>query len=145
MAVATPKSRASTKSRMDKIGVKGGMRVAVMGVKDPTLSAELAEKGAEPVTALANLDLLFYAADSAEALARVDALVPMLAEKGALWIVSTKGKTATVKGAEVIEAAKARGLIDNKVVAFSPTHSSLRFTRAKVEAPAPAAEIPAEA
>ena len=132
---------ASIKSRMDKIGVKGGMRVAVMGIKDPTLSAELAEKGAEPVTALANLDLLFYAADSAEALARVDALVPMLAETGALWIVSAKGKTATVKGAEVIEAAKARGLIDNKVVAFSPTHSSLRFTRAKVATSEPSVEL----
>jgi hypothetical protein len=130
---------ASTKSRMDKIGVKGGMRVAVMGVKDPTLSGELTDKGAVPVTQLANLDLLFYAADSAEQLARVDALVPMLAEKGALWIVSAKGKAATVKGPEVIEAAKARGLIDNKVVAFSDTHSSLRFTRAEVEA-APAAE-----
>src|SRR6185312_10805759 len=102
---------------MDKIGVKGGMRVAVMGVKDPTLSAELAEKGAVPVTALADLDLLFYAADSAAELARVGALAPLLAEKGALWIVSTKGKAATVKGVEVMAAAKAHGLTDNKVVA----------------------------
>jgi hypothetical protein len=125
---ATP----STKSRMDKIGVKGGMRVAVMGVKDPTLSAELAGQGAIPVTELSNLDILFYAADSAEALARVDALIPILAEKGALWIVSLKGKAAILKGADVINGAKAHGLIDNKVVAFSATHSSLRFTRAKV-------------
>jgi len=124
----------STKSRMDKIGVKGGMRVAVMGVKDPTLSAELAEQGAIPVTELSNLDILFYAADSAEALARVDALIPMLAETGALWIVSAKGKAATLKGAEVIAGAKAHGLIDNKVVAFSPSHSSLRFTQAKIVA-----------
>jgi hypothetical protein len=137
---------ASIKSRMDKIGVKGGMRVAVMGVKDPTLSAELTEQGAIPVTELSNLDLLFYAADSVQALARVDALVPMLAEKGALWIVSAKGKAATVKGAEVIEAAKARGLIDNKVVAFSATHSSLRFTRAKVAVePPPEVAVQTEA
>ena len=124
----------STKSRMDKIGVKPGMRVAVMGVADPTFSAELADKGAVPVTQLAELDLLFYAADSAEALGRVDALVPMLAEKGALWIVSHKGKAATVKDVEVMAAAKAHGLVDNKVVAFSTTLTSLRFTRAKVEA-----------
>jgi hypothetical protein len=118
---------------MDKIGVKPGMRVAVMGVADPTFSAELTEKGAVPVTALADLDLLFYAADDATALGRVDALVPMLAEKGALWIVSHKGKAATVKDVEVMAAAKAHGLVDNKVVAFSPTLTSLRFTRAKVE------------
>ena len=121
----------STKSRMDKIGVKPGMRVAVMGVADPTFSAELADKGAVPVTQLAELDLLFYAADSAEALGRVDALVPMLAEKGALWIVSHKGKAATVKDVEVMAAAKAHGLVDNKVCAFSDTRTALRFTRRK--------------
>ena len=132
----------STKSRMDKIGVKGGMRVAVMGVRAPTLSAELADQGAIPVAELSNLDILFYAADSADELARIDALVPMLAEKGALWIVSVKGKPATVQQADVIEAAKARGLIDNKVVAFSATQTSLRFTRAKVAAPETPAVIP---
>jgi len=73
------------------------------------------------VTELANLDLLFYAADSAADLARIDALVPMLSEKGALWIVSLKGKAATVKDVDVMAAAKAHGLVDNKVVAFSPT------------------------
>jgi hypothetical protein len=124
----------TTKSRMDKIGVKAGMRVAVMGLSDPTLSAELGEQGALPVTELAELDLLFYAADSAEDLARVDALVPMLAEKGALWIVSRKGKAATVKDVDVMAAAGAHGLVDNKVVAFSPTLTSLRFVRRKVEA-----------
>jgi hypothetical protein len=123
------------------MGVKGGMRVAVMGLSDPTLSAELSEQGAVPVTELAELDLLFYAAESAEDLARVDALVPMLAEKGALWIVSRKGKAATVKGVDVMAAAEARGLVDSKVVAFSPTLTSLRFVRCKVE-PAPTDVIP---
>jgi hypothetical protein len=122
------------KGRMDKIGVKAGMRAAIMGVDDPTLSAELTERGAIPVTELAGLDLLFYAADSAEALARVDALIPMLSEKGALWIVSRKGKAATVKDIEVMAAAKAHGLVDSKVVAFSPTLTSLRFTRRKIVA-----------
>lgn len=124
------------KGRMDKIGVKSGMRAAVMGVKDPTLSGELAERGAVPVTQLADLDLLFYAADSAEDLARVDALVPMLSPTGALWIVSRKGKAATVKDVEVMAAAKAQGLVDNKVVAFSPTLTSLRFVRRKDSAEA---------
>ena len=121
------------KGRMDKIGVKAGMRVAVMGVADPTLSHELTERGAVPVTELSSLDLLFYSADSAAELARIDALVPMLSEKGALWIVSRKGKAATVKDVDVMAAAKAHGLVDNKVVAFSPTLSSLRFVRRKVE------------
>ena len=122
------------KGRMDKIGVKDGMRVAVMGVSDPTLSAELAAKGAVPVAELANLDLLFYRADTAAELARIEGLVPLLSETGALWIVSRKGKAATVKDVDVMAAAKAHGLVDNKVVAFSPTHTSLRFVRRKTEA-----------
>lgn len=121
------------KGRMDKIGVKAGMRAAVMGVVDPKLSLELADQGAVPVTELASLDLLFYAADSTEELARIDALVPMLSQTGALWIVSRKGKAATIKDVEVMAAAKAHGLVDNKVVAFSPTLTSLRFVRRKAE------------
>jgi hypothetical protein len=134
-AVPKPKpAAASTKSRMDKIGVKSGMRAAVMGVKDPTLSAELGAAGATPVTELSNLDLLFYAADDAHALARIEGLIPLLSEKGALWIVSRKGADAAVKDVEVMAAAKAHGLVDNKVVAFSPTHTSLRFVRRKAGA-----------
>jgi hypothetical protein len=132
-ALAWVEAILNPKGRMDKIGVKPGMRAAVMGVKDPALSGELTAKGAVPVTELANLDLLFYAADSAAELARIDALVPMLADKGALWIVSRKGKAATVKDVEVMAAAKAYGLVDNKVVAFSPTLTSLRFVRRKAE------------
>jgi len=126
------------KGRMDKIGAKAGMRAAVMGVKDDALSAELAAKGAIPVTELSNLDLLFYGADSDVELARIGGLVPLLSDKGALWIVSRKGKAASVKDVEVMAAAKAHGLVDNKVVAFSPTHTSLRFVRRKPD-PEPAA------
>jgi len=130
-ALAWVEAILNPKGRMDKIGVKAGMRAAVMGVNDPALSGELAQRGAVPVTELADLDLLFYAADSAEDLARIDALVPMLNPTGALWIVSRKGKAATVKDVEVMAAAKAHGLVDNKVVAFSATLTSLRFVRRK--------------
>ena len=119
------------KGRLDKIGVKPGVRVAVIGVADETFTAELAERGALPVGELASLDLLFYAADSAEALARIGDLVPALAETGAIWVVSRKGKAATVKDVEVMAAAKAVGLVDNKVVGFSETLTALRFTRRK--------------
>ncbi|MDB5463187.1 MAG: hypothetical protein JWP23_1576, partial [Phenylobacterium sp.] len=52
-------------------------------------------------------------------------------------------KAATVKDVEVMAAAKAHGLVDNKVVAFSPTLTSLRFTRRKVEV-LPEADVVAE-
>jgi len=56
-------------------------------------------------------------------------LVPAMAEKGAIWVVSRKGKAAAVKDIEVMAAAKAVGLVDNKVVGFSETLTALRFTR----------------
>ena len=116
------------RTRMRKIGVKPGMRAGVLGVDDAALAGELASAGA----VLADgdgLDLLFYAADSAEALARIGDLVPRLAERGALWVVSRKGAAATIRDTDVMRAAKACGLSDNKVVAFSDTHTSLRFVR----------------
>jgi hypothetical protein len=120
---------ANPKGRMQKIGVKPGMRAAVIGVADPTFTAELAEAGAVPVQELEDLDLLFYAADSGGELARLEGLVPALAERGALWVVSRKGKAATIKDVEVMAAAKSLGLVDNKVVGFSDTLTALRFVR----------------
>lgn len=120
---------ANPRGRLDKLGVKPGMRVAVVGVADDALAGELAGRGAAPVGELSALDILFYAADSADELARIGGLVPALAERGALWVVSRKGKAATVKDVEVMAAAKSFGLVDNKVVGFSETLTALRFTR----------------
>lgn len=117
------------KSRPDKLGVKPGMRAAILGVADDDLAGELAVRGALVVDERSGLDLLFYAADSAADLARMGGLVPALAERGALWVVSRKGKAAAVKDVEVMAAARACGLVDNKVVGFSETLTALRFVR----------------
>lgn len=117
------------KGRLDKLGVKAGQRVAVLDLDDPEFLDELTGR-AVPVAAEGGaLDILFYGADSAEALARIGGLVPLLADRGALWVVSLKGKLLKVKDTQVMAAAKAVGLVDNKVCAFSDTRTALRFTR----------------
>jgi len=113
--------------RLDKLGVKPGMRTAILNLDDADFAAELAGRGA--VTAEDTLDLLFYGADSAAELAGIGELVPRLAERGAIWVVSLKGKLLKVKDVEVMAAAKAVGLVDNKVCAFSAERTALRFTR----------------
>ena len=128
---AASSAKDAGKGRLDKIGVKPGMRTAVIGVADATFTTELAAEGAVPVSDLSELDLLFYGADSADALARIEGLVPTLADMGALWVVSRKGKAATVKDVEVMAAVNAFGLVDNKVVGFSDTLTALRFVRPK--------------
>lgn len=115
---------------LDKLGVKAGMSAAIVNLDDPDFAAELAGR-ATLANDLTGLDILVYGADSAEELARIPELIPTLAERGALWIVSLKGKLLQVKDVEVMTTAKAYGLVDNKVCAFSDTRTALRFTRRK--------------
>lgn len=117
------------KSRLDKLGVKPGMKVAVLNVADDALAGELVARGAAPVADLSDLDLLFYAADSLADLDRLPDLIPALGDKGALWVVSRKGKAAGLKDVEVMAAARGQGLADTKVVGFSETLTALRFIR----------------
>jgi hypothetical protein len=117
------------KGRLDKLGVKAGMRVAIEGLDDPEFAAELTAR--TPLTSGDRLDILFYGADSAEDLARIPALITRVAPKGALWIASFKGKLLKLKDVEVMAAAKAHGLVDSKVVSFSDARTALRFTRRK--------------
>ena len=116
------------KGRLDKLGVKPGQRVIVANLDDPDFAAELATRVA-PMPEAEGVDLLFYGADNAAELARIGDLVPRLAERGAIWVVSLKGKLLKVKDIEVMAAAKAVGLIDSKVCAFSDTRTALRFTK----------------
>ena len=41
--------------------------------------------------------------------------------------ISEKGKTATLRDVQVMDAARAAGLVDNKVASFSATHTSIRL------------------
>jgi hypothetical protein len=118
---------ARPKGRLEKLGVKAGQRIAVLNLDDPEFAAELAAV-APPVDG-AGLDLLFYGADSAAELAAIGDLVPRLAERGALWVISLKGKAAPVKDVEVMAAAKAHGLVDIKVCGFADTRTALKFVR----------------
>jgi hypothetical protein len=117
------------KSRLDKLGVKAEPRVAILNLDDPEFAGELAGRCPLIDASEGSLDLLFYGADSADDLARIASLVPLLADRGALWVVSLKGKLLKVKDTEVMAAAKAAGLVDSKVVAFSDTRTALKFTR----------------
>jgi hypothetical protein len=118
---------ANPPSRLDKLGVKPGQRIAVIQLNDPAFAHELAGR-ATPVPDRTDLDLIFTAADRRADLDRLEALIPMLGAKGAIWVVSRKGKDAGLRDVEVIRAARLFGLVDSKVCGFSDTHTALRFT-----------------
>jgi len=72
-------------------------------------------------------DIVLLGADSLAALEPLAALATRIRPNGAIWVVSRKGKAATLRYEEILDAAKAAGLVDNKVAAFSTTHTALRF------------------
>ena len=57
---------------------------------------------------------------------RVKELAPSLSGAGALWIVYPKGKQ-DITELQVLDAGRAAGLVDVKVVSFSATHTALKF------------------
>jgi hypothetical protein len=119
----------SHRSLLDKLGVKEESVVSVVGVHDEDFLEQARERAQKVSTKsiLDNSDLIFYEANSPQELKQLKSLKRYIKSNGAIWVVSFKGKLAKVKELEVITAAKAAGLVDNKVVAFSETHTSLRL------------------
>jgi hypothetical protein len=121
--------RVYTTPLLDKLGVKPGMRVAVIDVDDEGFLEALGERTSDITHGppLPRTDIVFLGADTIAELERVGVLRSALGPTGAIWVVSRKGKAATLRDVDVIGAAKSVGLVDNKVASFSPTHTALRL------------------
>jgi len=113
---------------LDKLGVKPGMTVAVLGVEDEAFVAQLRGRVDQPSRELVSgADLVFYEADRVDDLVRLLDLRRAIKPGGGVWVVSPKGKGAVLKDVEVMAAAREAGLVDNKVVSFSDTHTALKL------------------
>ncbi|HLB47222.1 MAG TPA: DUF3052 family protein [Anaerolineales bacterium] len=120
--------KVSTRPLIDKLGVKPMSKVSVLGSDDEYFWEQLQARTPDVSRRLRNdSDVIFYAADSEVALKKLKSLQDHLRKDGAIWVVSLKGKQAKIRDVQVIAAAKAAGLVDNKVVAFSETHTALRL------------------
>ncbi len=119
----------STRSLVDKLGVQPFYRVSVIGVDDDAFWGQLTDRAGDVVKdrLRKDSDLIFFAAGSLSELGQLARLKTYLVCNGAIWVVSRKGKAATIKDVEVIATAKTAGLVDNKVVSFSETHTALRL------------------
>jgi hypothetical protein len=120
--------RVYTTPLLDKLGIRPGMRVALIDVTDPDIRSQIAERTTdltegwpEPDT-----DVVLLGADSIDELGRLADLSSRIRPNGAIWVVSRKGAARTLRDVDVIDGAKAAGLVDNKVVSFSPTHTAIR-------------------
>ena len=126
---------------MDKLGVKPNSKVTVLGIKDEIFWKQLQDRATDIATGRLRKgsDLIFFSAESQEDLNKLARLKNYLKSNGAIWVVSLKGKPqatrrasawgkrARIKDVDVIAAAINAGLVDNKVVSFSETHTALKL------------------
>jgi hypothetical protein len=107
-------------SRLHKLGVKPGSAIKLIGKFDDDFVREIRAAA----TARTHPDLLFFAAEKSADLTRVPDVKP----GQGLWVIYPKG-VAAIREADVLEAGRAAGLKDVKVVAFSSTHTGLKFVK----------------
>jgi len=120
------------KALIDKLDVKPGAKVCVLGVEDAEFLASLGARTPNVVTSprATGCDVVFLAVERDADLPRVARAEPMLAERGALWVVHPKGPNGVLDTA-VFAAGKAVGLAATKVARWSATHTAEKLVRPK--------------
>ena len=115
----------SPRTLADKLGVKRGMRVAVMHVEDETVLAELGGSGAELVTGSVphGAAMVLFRVERPQALSQLAEITARIARDGAIWVVHPRGVPA-VADTVIFAAAKSAGLTYTKVVRFSDTDTA---------------------
>lgn len=115
------------KSLTDKLGMKAGQRISIQGRFDAKFIEQLQEQGADISNRMRrDSDLVLVAIDHRDDLDQLVGMRENLAPHGALWVVRPKGSDA-ISESEVMAAGKSAGLVDVKVVRFSPTHTAEKF------------------
>lgn len=122
------------KSTADKLGLKPGLRISMRQMPDDGFlqDARRAAAAFAEGKPLRDSDMVFLGAEAASDLAAVSKVVPSLASNGALWIVYPKGRKEITE-LQVLDAGRAAGLVDIKVVAYSATHTALKFVLPKTK------------
>jgi hypothetical protein len=116
------------KSRMEKLGVKQGAKVSVIGVLDAEFEAEL--ERVSPAFECGNItkdaEWIFLIAETQKDLAKAINIAKVMRGAVALWIVYPKGRKEITE-VNVLATGRKAGLKDSKVVGFSQTHTALKF------------------
>jgi hypothetical protein len=116
------------KSRIEKLGVKPGARVSLIGEFEAEFLREVGDLTKSITKGKAALDSehIFFAADSTEDFSALSKIAKAMSGAAALWIVYPKGQKHITEN-DVLAAGRKAGLKDVKVVGFSATHTALKF------------------
>ena len=124
---ARPKDVGSGKPRHEKVGVKPGQSVAVVGKVD--VGDDLKLLSAKKAKDVAGADWIYVAIDTLDDLKRIATTRAMMKDDAAIWCVWPKGLkgTGVVTESDVRNTALAGDLVDVKVMSWSATHSGLKL------------------
>ncbi len=119
----------TTKPLLDKLGVKPGSRVALVGLDDASFVKLLRQRTTDVVEGRPRsaCDLVFVGANDKRDLARLSRVKSWIEPNGAIWVVRPKGGRSELKDTDLIDAGLAAGLVDNKIASWSDTHGAMRF------------------
>src|SRR5437870_13372105 len=118
----------STRTRLEKLGVRNGTDVLVLGIEnDELFMQELKAAGAAVrMSGAPAADMIFATFRHRDDLRRLAGLVPRLQKEGVLWTLRPKGSKDLTE-AEMMQSGKAAGLVDVKVVSFSDEFTAEKF------------------
>ena len=116
------------KTRAQKLGVKAGTRVQLMGDFDVDFMKELKASNAEIVRAngFEASEYTFLAINAKNSLVAIAKYAKKINAAEALWVVYPKGKKEITEN-DVLGAGRKAGLKDVKVVGFSAMQTALKF------------------
>lgn len=124
-------ARYAARDVTDKLGLKPGYSVRVLGKADPELLRRVRAKiGRTFIADAGKADVvLYWALSDTEITATLKKLKRGIASNGGIWVITFKkgkGEPYVIDRA-LIAAGLAAGLVDNKICSVSETQSAMRF------------------
>lgn len=119
----------STRPLLDKLGVKPGSRVAVIGVEDRSFLTMLRDRTKDVTVGAPRsaCDLVFAGVNRKEDLRVLARAKGWIEPDGGIWLIRPKGPASPLRDTDLIAAGLAAGLVDNKIASFSDSHGAMRF------------------
>jgi hypothetical protein len=124
------KLQEAPKRLIDKLDVKPGDKVWLLGALDAELVTQLEERTDRVARGRAadSCAVVCVSVASARELERIDRALAALSPRGAIWVVHPKGPKG-VADTTIFAHAKALGLVATKVARVSDTHSAEKLLR----------------
>lgn len=118
------------KRLIDKLDVKPGAKVWLLGPQDPVLESQLAERTTQIMRGAraSGCAVAFVAVESSAELDRIDRALAAIEPSGAIWVVRRKGPSG-VSDTTIFARARELGLAYTKVARVSDTHTAEKLVR----------------